>query len=75
MKAITIVVTAGLVLALPLVAENINGFENFVLSRNDGTSSPPAAIANFSSRTHTEVGTVISHFSSKKPTPLILRVR
>ncbi len=75
MKAITIVVTAGLALALPLVAENVNGFENFVLSRNDGTSSSPVAIANFSSRTHTEVGTVISHFSSKKPTPLILRVR
>ena len=75
MKAITIVVTAGLMLVLPLVAENVNGFENFVLSRDDGTSSQPVAIADFSSRTHTEVGTVLSYFSSKKPTPLILRIR
>ena len=62
-------------MVLPLVAENVNGFENFVLSRNDGTPSQPGAIADFSSRTHTEVGTVIGHFSSKKPTPLILRIR
>ena len=75
MKATTIIVTAGLMMVLPLVAENINGFENFVLSRNDGTPSQPVAIADFSSRTHTEVGTELSHFSSKKPTPLILKIR
>lgn len=75
MKATTIIVTAGLMMVLPLVAENVNGFENFVLSRNDGTPSQPVAIADFSSRTHTEAGTVFSHFSSKKPTPLILRIR
>ena len=75
MKATTIIVTAGLMLALPLVAENVNGFENFVLSRNDGAPSRPVAVAGFSSRTHTEVGTVFGHFSSKKPTPLVLRIR
>ena len=48
MKARMTIVTAGLVLALPLVAENINGFENFVLSRNDGTSSLPAVDAPLS---------------------------
>lgn len=75
MKAITIVVTAGLALALPLVAENVNGFENFVLSRGDFKSNPSSAIADFSSRTHTEDTREISDFSSRKPrgTFIILR--
>ncbi len=75
MKARTTIVTAALMLAMPLVAENINGFENFVLSRGDFKSNPSSAIADFSSRTHTEDTREISDFSSRKPrgTFIILR--
>ena len=75
MKARTTIVTVGLMLAMPLVAENINGFENFVLSRGDFKSNPSSAIADFSSRTHTEDTREISDFSSRKPrgTFIILR--
>ena len=75
MKARTTIVTAGLVLAMPLVAENVNGFENFVLSRGDFKSNPSSAIADFSSRTHTEDTREMSDFSSRKPrgTFIILR--
>ena len=75
MKARTTIVTAVLMLAMPLVAENVNGFENFVLSRGDFKSNPSSAIADFSSRTHTEDTREISDFSSRKPrgTFIILR--
>ena len=73
MKAIIVMV--ALALAVPLVAENVNGFENFTLSRNDFTSNPSSSIAGFSSRTHTEVGDAVDNFSSKKPRPLLLRIR
>ena len=75
MKARTTIVTAVFMLAMPLVAENINGFENFVLSRGDFKSNPSSAIADFSSRTHTEDAREISDFSSRKPrgTFIILR--
>ena len=75
MKARTIMAAAALMLVAPLIAANVNGFENFVLSRNDFKSNPSSAIADFSSRTHTEVGDVMDNFSSKKPKPLILRIR
>ena len=75
MKARTIMVVAALMLAVPLVAANVNGFENFVLSRGDFKSNPSRTIVDFSSRTHTEVGDVVDNFSSKKPRPLLLRIR
>ena len=61
--------------AVPLFAANVNGFENFVLSRSDGRPSPSATIAAFSSRTRTTVGGEIVGFSSRKPCGLVLRYR
>jgi len=61
--------------AVPLFAANVNGFENFVLSRSDGRPSPPAAIADFSSRTRMTIGGEIDGFSSRKPCGLVLRYR
>ena len=61
--------------AVPLFAANVNGFENFTLSRDDGRPSPPAAIADFSSRTRTTIGGEINDFSSRKPCGLVLRYR
>ena len=45
---------AAMMLAVPLVAENVNGFENFTLSRNDYKSSSSSVLADFSSRTRSE---------------------
>ena len=66
MKARTIMVVAALMLAVPLVAANVNGFENFTLSRNDYKSTSSSVLADFSSRTRSEdrafltFGTVIT---------------
>ena len=62
-------------LALPLVAANVNGFENFVLSRNDGRASAPAAVAGFSSRTRTKASASLKHFSSRKPAGEVIVIR
>ena len=61
--------------AVPLFAANVNGFENFVLSRSDFKSNPSSALADFSSRTRTEDGTALASFSSRKPCGSILTVR
>ena len=71
----TFVASAALLLAVPLVAENVNGFENFTLSRSDFKSNPSSALADFSSRTHTEDGRVLASFSSRKPCGTILTIR
>ena len=75
MKARTIMATAALMLVAPLIAANVNGFENFVLSRNDYKSSSSSLIANFSSRTRTVVDSTLPKFRSIKPTGLFLHVR
>ena len=74
-KRLTLAASAALLLAAPLVAENVNGFENFVLSRNDFKSNPSSALADFSSRTRTEVNAALQYFSSRKPTGFILKLR
>ena len=70
-----IAASATLLISAPLVAENVNGFENFVLSRNDGHASAPAAIADFSSRTRTEDSWALARFSSRKPTGAVIVIR
>ena len=45
---------AAMMLAVPLVAANVNGFENFTLSRNDYKSNSSSVLADFSSRTRSE---------------------
>ena len=72
---LTLVATATLLMAAPLVAANAPGFENFVLSRGDFKSNPSSAIADFSSRTRTEDGTPLASFSSRKPCGTILTIR
>ena len=62
-------------LAVPLMAESVNGFENFTLSRNDFKSNPSSTLADFSSRTRTEDGTALASFSSRKPCGTILTIR
>ena len=74
MRRKSILVTA-MMLAVPLAAENVNGFENFVLSRGDYRANPSASIADFSSRTHTEDGRELVHFSSRKPCGTVLTIR
>ena len=76
MKTIMILVaSAAFLLIVPLVAANVNGFENFTLSRNDYKSNPSSVLADFSSRTRTEAGTVLASFSSRKPCGTILTIR
>ena len=75
MKKTTLAVSAALLLAVPLVAANVNGFENFVLSRNDYKSNPSRTIAGFSSRTRTEARWDLTYFSSYEPRGLYIRVR
>ena len=53
-------VAAALMLTVPLVAENVNGFENFTLSRNDYKSNSSSVLADFSSRTRTEDSTFLT---------------
>ena len=72
---LTLAAAAALLLMVPLAAENVNGFENFVLSRNDSTSSHGNAIANFSSRTHTDDDVALADFSSRKPIGFVLKIR
>ena len=66
---------AATMLAVPLMAESVNGFENFTLSRNDFKSNPSGTLADFSSRTRTEDGTALASFSSRKPCGTILTIR
>ncbi|MBQ3289309.1 MAG: hypothetical protein IJH50_07875 [Kiritimatiellae bacterium] len=59
----------------PLEAENVNGFENFVLSRNDFKSTQSSTIANFSSRTRMTISPTLVHFNSYKPSGAIITIR
>ena len=70
-----LIFAAAIMLSVPLVAENVNGFENFTLSRNDFKSNPSGTLADFSSRTRTEDGTALASFSSRKPCGTILTIR
>ena len=64
-----------LLAAASLVAENVNGFENFVLSRNDFKSNPSSAIANFSSRTRLTISPTLVRFNSYRPSGAIITIR
>ena len=75
METKQILVASAFLLAAPLVAENVNGFENFTLSRNDFKSNSSSVLADFSSRTRTEAGTALADFSSRKPCGTILTFR
>ena len=75
MKKTTLAVLAALLMAVPLVAANVNGFENFVLSRSDYKSSPSSAIASFSSRTRTDNSWDLMRFNSYKPSGVIITIR
>ena len=72
---VVIALSAALLSAASLVADNVNGFENFVLSRNDGHASVPAAVAGFSSRTRTKASASLKHFSSRKPAGAVIVIR
>ena len=72
---VVIALSAALLATAPLVAENVNGFENFVLSRNDWKSNPSSVIVEFSSRTRTEGSLHLSRFNSSKPTGIVLVLR
>ena len=65
---VVIALSAALLAAAPLVAANVNGFENFVLSRNDHKSNPSQSMAGFTSRTHSESSWALAFFSSREPT-------
>ena len=41
---LTLAASATLLMSAPLAAANVNGFENFVLSRNDSRSSQAGAM-------------------------------
>ena len=56
----TLIFAAAMMLAAPLVAENVNGFDNFTISRNDYKSSSSSVLADFSSRTRTEDSTFLT---------------
>ena len=64
-----------LMLSATLVAANVNGFENFVLLRNDFKSTQSSAIANFSSRTRMTISPKLVHFNSYKPAGAIITIR
>ena len=72
---LTLATAATLLVAAPLVAVNVNGFENFVLSRNDYKSNQSRSIAGFSSRTHTEDSWSLASFSSREPSSLVITIR
>ena len=71
----TLAASAALLLAVPLMAESVNGFENFTLSRNDFRSNPSSAISGFSSRTHADADAALANFNSRKPCGTILNIR
>ena len=61
--------------AMSLVAANVNGFENFVLTRNDYKSVSSSAIADFSSRTRTSGTATIFRFNSGKPCGITILIK
>ena len=72
---LTLATAATLLVVAPLVAANVNGFENFVLSRNDYKSNSSQSITGFSSRTHTESSWDLASFSSRDPTGTFITIR
>ena len=72
---LAITTLAVLMMSASLVAANVNGFENFVLLRNDFKSTQSSAIANFSSRTRMTISPTLVHFNSYKPTGAIITIR
>ena len=72
---IMIVASAISLAATSLVAANVNGFENFVLTRNDYKSASSSAISGFSSRTRTVVSATITRFNSGKPCGITFVIR
>ena len=66
---------ATLLMFAPLMAVDNAGFENFTLSRNDFKSNPSRALADFSSRTRTEVGAALANFNSCRPIGLLIKIR
>lgn len=75
MKKLLTIGAGVLLLSMPLVAANVNGFENFTLSRNDYKSNPSRSIAGFSSRTHTEASWSLASFSSREPSGIVITIR
>lgn len=75
MKKLLTIGAGALLLSVPLVAANVNGFENFTLSRNDYKSNPSQSIAGFSSRTHTEASWSLASFSSREPRGIVITIR
>ena len=75
MKKLLTIGAGVLLLSVPLVAANVNGFENFTLSRNDYKSNPSQPIAGFSSRTHTEASWSLASFSSREPSGIVITIR
>ena len=67
--------SAVLLQVLPLVAASVNGFENFVLTRNDYKSASSSAIADFSSRTRTAETATIFRFNSGKPCGVTILIK
>lgn len=74
-KKLMLAASTTLLMSAPLAAANVNGFENFVLSRGDYKSSPSTAISGFSSRTHTESTWRLARFSSRKPSGTFIAIR
>ena len=72
---LTLATAAMLFVVAPLVAANVNGFENFTLSRNDYKSNQSQSIMGFSSRTHTEDSWSLASFSSREPSSLVITIR
>ena len=71
---VVIALSAALLSAASLVADNVNGFENFVLSRNDYKSNPSQSMAGFTSRTYTESSWDLAFFSSREPTGSVITI-
>jgi hypothetical protein len=71
----TLAASAALLSVLPLVAANVNGFENFVLTRNDYKSASSGTIADFSSRTRTAETATFFRFNSGKPCGITILVK
>ena len=67
-KKLMLAASTTLLMSAPLAAANVNGFENFVLSRNDHKSNPSQSMAGFTSRTHSESSWDLAFFSSREPT-------
>ena len=73
-KKLMLAASTTLLMSAPLAAANVNGFENFVLSRNDYKSNPSQSMAGFTSRTYTESSWDLAFFSSREPTGSVITI-